>query len=145
MSTGSRRTGILSVRSWSCAIVASAAIAGIASGGLSVPGKAAPAAASCPDLQRSRAALDRHVENGTAAVLADLEGEDARRWISLLNAHPPVTAYPGDGLLAVVSDDTDGEVMVALFLQGCEIGVGAVPAEIFVAIDTEIERGEPRA
>ncbi|MEJ8571381.1 hypothetical protein [Microbaculum marinum] len=133
----------MTFRSWCVAIAASAAIAAATTGGAARTSD--PASPACGDLQYSRSVLDRMVEDGRAAVLTDLEGETARLWISMLNQYPPRTAYPGDAVIAVVSDTTRGNVMVAIYSEGCELGVGAMPASVYRTISEAVEKRVPQA
>lgn len=101
-----------------------------------------PVPACAGDLDASRQMV-REMENaGEAAIMQDLDGEEARTWIAALNAYPPQTDYPGDALMAVVTDGSDG-VMVALFEDGCHILGGALPAEVYIAVSKAVEMVRP--
>jgi hypothetical protein len=136
--------GLKSAGFWLLSVVAAASVAGVAAGPLSASPEDTPMA-TCADLAASRAGLDRLERDGSVDVLTDLEGERARQWVSMLNRLPPQTAIPADAVLVATSGKADGEVLVALFQDGCELGVGSLPRDAFLAIDAAVTQADSPA
>lgn len=104
---------------------------------------AEPAHACAGDLADSRQAMRELELLGEAAVMQDVEGDEAETWIAALNAYPPRTDYAGDTLIAVAAGDGTGGVLIALFENGCHVLGGALPAEVYVEISRAVASVRP--
>ena len=103
---------------------------------------AEPAHACAGDLDESRQAVRELEQLGEAAVMQDVEGDEAETWIAALNAYPPRTDYAGDAMIAVAAGDGGG-VLIALFENGCHVLGGALPAEVYVEISRAVSSVRP--
>ena len=101
-----------------------------------------PIFACAGDLEESRQAVHELEQIGEAAVMQDVEGDEAETWIAALNAYPPRTDYTGDTMMAVATGEGGG-VLIALFENGCHVLGGALPAEVYVEISKAVSSVRP--
>ena len=95
----------------------------------------AGAAGQCarPGTVKSRIAAAPH-----NALLHDLVGAAARRFVDKFNAIPPRTVWRADRVL-IVQNDADGRIHILLFGAGCFLTEDSAPPTLFMLFFPEID------